>query len=207
MLGWLISRWRPKPIATAAELADFVDRSAALIAQKSVIGYCHVKTGLPLSELIHERQFADAFERARWEAFAAVVADLVVAAEGRLRVEAAGRSGQLVGPLARLGGGVLARHPVPAHRPEGWSSEVEALHDRLARSQLAPPLSIAQVAEVCAERIYETLPIHERLREPDKPAIVANAQFLMVGLGRQFESGFQCDALAADLLSVRDAAA
>jgi hypothetical protein len=207
MLGQLIARWRPKPIATAADLADFIDQSASVIAQKSVIGYCQVKTNLPLSELTRERQFADAFERGRWEAFAAVVFDLVVVSEMNLRAAAGARAAELVGPLARLGGSVLARHPVPAHRPDGWSSEVEALHGRLARNQLAPRISIARVAEVSAERIYETLPIHERLREPDKPAIVANVQFLMVGLARRFESGFRYDALAADLLSVRDAAA
>ena len=51
------------------------------------------------------------------------------------------------------------------------------------------------------------LPIHETLRDPDKPAIVASVQFQMVGLAHQFESRFRPAALAADLLSVREAAA
>ncbi len=206
MLARLIARWRPQPIASAAELADFIDRSAALIAQKSVIGYCHVKTGLPLSELTCEQQFADAFERGRWEAYAGLVSDLAVISEMNLRAEAGDRAGALVGPLAQLAGGVLARHPVPRHRPDGWAAEIDALRERLARGQSEPPLPIARVSLVSAERIFESLPIHERLREPDKPAIVANVQFLMVGLARRFESGFRRDALVADLLSVRAAA-
>jgi hypothetical protein len=207
MLRGLIARWRPKPIASAADLADFIDQSAALIAQKSVIGYCHVKTGLPLSELTRERQFAEAFERGRWEAYAAVMSDLAVISEKTLRAEAGPRAGELVGALVRLASGVLARHPVPAHRPEGWSGEAQALRDRLALAQAAPPLPIAQIALTSAERIFDTLPIHERLRQPDKPAIVANVQFLMVGLARRIETGFRCDAIAADLLSAREAAA
>ncbi len=207
MLSRLFARWRPKPIESAAELADFVDQSAALIAQKSVIGYCHVKTGLPLSELTRERPFFEAFERGRWEAYAAVVSDLVVISEMNLRAEAGARAAELVGPLARLGAGVLARQPAPVHRPDGWSGEIEALYDRLASGQTAPPLPIPRVALVSAERIFDSLPIHERLREPDKPAVVAGVQFMMVGLARQFESGFRRDALAADLLSRREAAA
>ncbi len=192
---------RNRPVATSRELSIFLEERAARVAQQSVIGYCHVKTQLPLVELMRDRPFVDAYEASRWEAFAAVLADLVVFAEGLLREAAGERAARLVDPLTTLFADILARHPVPAHRAEGWSDAIEGLRVRLARAQLAQPLSFAAVAETSAERLFATLPIHERLREPDKPAIVANVKFLMVGLRHQFDRRLDPLALVDALLS------
>lgn len=208
MFSRLLARWRQTPpIASVGDLADFLDRSAAQIAQKSVIGYCLVKTQLPLAELTRDQRFAEAFDRSRWEAYAAVLADLIVVTEMYLRPAAGSRAGDLVGPLSRLYAAILARHPAPVHRPEGWEALAAAMPGRLAGAALAEPSSIARVAETSADRLFETLPIHERLREPDKPAIVANVQFLMVGLARRFDSGLERDALVGELLAAHEAAA
>lgn len=200
MLRALLRRQRHRPVASAQALGLFLDRNASLIAQKSVIGYCQVKSMLPVNELLREKQFADAFEVSRWEGYAAILADLVVVAEGHLRPAIRGRDAALVEPLLRVFVDTLASHPMPIHRLQGWVDAVDALRARLLRVQLAPPATIAQIAQSSAERLYATLPIHESLREPDKPAIMANVQFMMVGLAHEFESQLDAAALAAELI-------
>jgi hypothetical protein len=203
MLQGLLRRWRAPAVSSAADLSEFLDKNASLIAQKSVIGYCHVKTNLPLSELLKEKQFVEAFEVARWEAFAAVLADLVMVAEAHLRPAAAGRLVAVADRLVDLYREILARHPVPAHRAEGWQAEIGAMRTRLTAAQETLPLSIMKISETSARRVYDTLPIHERLREPDQPAVEANVRFLMVGLAHKFEANFDTAAIVDDLLAAR----
>jgi hypothetical protein len=200
MLRALLRRQRHRPVDSAQALGRFLDRSASLIAQKSVIGYCQVKSMLPVNELLREKLFADAFEISRWEGYVAILADLVVVAEGRLRPATPGRDAALVEPLLRVFAETLASHPMPVHRPQGWADAVDALRARLLQAQLVPPASMAQIAQSSAERLYATLPIHESLRAPDKPAIMANVQFMMVGLAHEFESQLDVTALAAELV-------
>jgi hypothetical protein len=207
MLSRLVARLRPRRVATFGQLVEFLDRQSAQIAQRSIVGYVHVKTRLPLHELTKERPFADAFEVARWEAYAAILSDLVLVLYSFLLPAASGRSEALRAPLLHLYRHVLSRHPLPAHRqPDGWEDAIKALDGRLAMAALALPESVAKIAEHSAQRLYETLPIHKSLRQPDKPAIVANVQFLIVGLAHEFQR-FDADSLATELLSSPDAAA
>lgn len=190
---------RQKGVASAAALAAFLDRNAALVSQKTVVGYCLVKTRLPLAELIKEKAFADAYDAAVWEAYAAVLADLVIVAEAHLRAAAGARPQSIAEGLLRIHADVLAGHPAPAGRPDGWGAETARLRVRLAEAQAAPPRPIRDIAETAADRIFVSLPIHERLRTPDRPAAVAGVQFLMVGLAHEFESQIDCDAVVAEL--------
>lgn len=200
MLTRLLQRWRRPAICTGDALGAFLDQNASLIAQKTIMGYVTVKTMLPLSELMKEQQFADAMELSRWEAYLSALADLFLVAEGRLRAAAGARHYDLAARLAELHARILSAHPAPAHKREGWASDIAALRQRLTTAQLAPPMAMANVALVCAEHIYATLPIHERLREPDKPAIVAGIQFLMVGMAHRFDAELDSMAIVTDLL-------
>ena len=200
MLSRLLRRWLPPPIESRRDLIGFLDQRAALVAQQSVVGYCHVKTGLILKELNCEPEFARAFEVSRWEAYAAVLADLVVLTEGRLRSTAGSRASELVAALTDLFAAVLAGHTLPAHRAAGWSAEIAALRDRLARAQLAEPMPAVKVAEASASRLYETLPIHPDLRVRDKPALLANVRFRILGQCDEFDRRLDAPAVVADLL-------
>jgi hypothetical protein len=198
MLARLLKSWKPAPVRTRAELTEFLDRHASVITNRSVIGYCQVKTRLPLHELTCEAQFAAAFARSRAESYAAVLADLLVVAAGLLRDDGHGE-GRLVAGLAGVYRDLLDQHGVPAHRPEGWGDVVAELEARLALLPAPVPGRVAEVARRSAQRLYETLPIHERLRAPDQPAIMANVQFLIVGLYREFERRLDRSALAQSL--------
>jgi hypothetical protein len=196
MFAGLTRLWTRERIATLAGFADFLDRHAAMITHRSVIGYVQVKTRMPLHEIAREAPFRAAFERSRTEAYAAILADLLVVAEGVLR-EAA--PGPLVEGLVRVYAELLARQSLPAHRPEGWDEATAALRARLAAAATAPPARVAEVARRSAERVYETLPIHESLRAADAPAIRASIQFLMVSLYAEFERRLDRAALARAL--------
>lgn len=199
MLFGLLRPRRLTRLVTVADLAQFLDEKTALISQKSLVGYCEVKTNLPLSELMREKRFADAYEVSRWEAFAVVLTGLVVVTQSHLRPAIAQNPESVDAALVDVFASVLARYPLPAHRPQGWGDKVGALRERLAKAQLAPAQPIAMIAETTGEELYAAMPIHESLREPDKPAIVANVQFMMVGLAHQFTAQIEPTALAATL--------
>ncbi len=199
MFKGLLRGRREKKVVSAASLAAFLDRNASLVSQKTVIGYCLVKTSLPIHELIKEKAFADAYDAAVWEAYAAVLADLVMVAEAHLRPVAGDHPEEVARGLLRLHGDILAGRPAPANRPHGWAADTEALRLRLREHQAAAPKPIREIAETSGERIFAALPIHERLRKPDKPAAVAGVQFLMVGLAHEFESQIDCPAVVTEL--------
>lgn len=188
--------WGAPTVASRTEFETFLDRHAAMITNRSVIGYCQVKTRLPLHELTREARFAEAFVRARSESYAAILADLLVVAEGVLRDSA---RGELADTLAAVYADMLARQPLPPHRPEGWGDEVENLRARLRLAADVPPRPVADIAERSASRVYATMPIHEKLRGDDQPAIEAGVKFLIVGVYRDFERRLDRAALARAL--------
>jgi hypothetical protein len=199
VLNRFLRRWRQAPIGSRRDLLEFLDQRAALVAQQSVVGYCHVKTGLTLKDLNCEAEFAQAFEVSRWEAYAAVLADLVVLTEGRLRAAAGTQGPELAGALTDLFEAILAGHKPPAHRSAGWSAEIATLRDRLARAQVAEPMPAVKVGEVSALRLYDTLPIHPDLRVRDKPALLANVRFQILSQCDEFDRRLDPSAVVADL--------
>ena len=200
MLGRWLAGWRAPPIATADALRDFLYAEAALVAQKCVIGYCHVKTRLPLAELMRDEEFRIAFESARWEGFAAVLSDLAVVVEGHLRPMAGDRPGALADRLADCCADALAGRTRPAAPEAGWSGVTDEIRRRLHRAQLAPPQSVADISWTSAQRLFDTLPIHKQLRRPDKDAVVASVRFMLVSRCGRLERRLDRDALAQALL-------
>src|SRR5688572_19889224 len=80
--------WPPR-IASADSLAAFLGERSAYIAQKSAVDYCRGKTGLASFALFTERPFQEALDVCQWESVAAVLADLMIVTEGRLRASVA----------------------------------------------------------------------------------------------------------------------
>jgi hypothetical protein len=199
MLSALLARFRPQPVRGAAALRDFLAERAALVTQKTMIGYCHARTLLPMNELMRDAGFRDAFDQARRAGHAGVLEDLFVIAEGRLRGAGGLAPEALAAALTTLFTSVLRDGDEAARPAEDPAVLGERLRRRLALVQSEPPRPIADIARVSAGRIYAAMPIHERLRAPDEEAIGASVRFMLVGMAAQFDTRLDTAAIAADL--------
>ena len=198
MFQRFLNKWLPPRIKSSSDFIAFLERSAWLVAQKTVIGYCTVKTNLPVHELAKDKPFADAYDVSIRHAYAASLADIIEIALGYLRSVAPGRESELADRLAEVHEFLLTAQTAPT--AEGWGSEIAATRARLRLAVVSAPLPIRELSMTSAQRIIATLPIHERLRSPDAPAIAASVQFMMVGRAHEFER-IEIGAVANDLLS------
>lgn len=171
---------RPPRAVDIDGLTNFIDREAAFLAQQTSIEYSRARTGLLAQRLFTEDAFIAALDICRWEAFAAVLSDMLVIMEGRLRPLVGVHQVELRAMLEGLYGSILGRYPLPEHRPEGWADLLEALPARLARAALGPPRPPHSVAFRSAKRLFETLPFHPSVRKNDRQMVVNSVRFGMV---------------------------
>ena len=203
VLQRVMARLRPKPVATVDALKTFLEERALLIAQKCAIDYCRGKTGLASYALFTEVPFLKALEVCRWEAYAAVLGDLLILVEAHLRPDTA------PGQRARLGEALCALHAeilratVPVHRPEGWPDVLAAFPLRLAAASAAPPQGAAAVADHSAKRLFDTLPIHSSYRELDEEVVYGAVRFRMVAMNQELQQRIAGAALVQELLAPR----
>lgn len=196
---------RNKHIKDRAGYRDFLGRNAAFVSQKCTIEYCRVRAGYNWDLLMRERPFLDALEICRWDALAFVLADLAVIAEGWLRPHAAAAANDdaiLADRLVADVAATLAAHPVPAHRPEGWGGEIEALRQRLAAVRMAAPKPVHEVGKTAGGRIFDTLPIHPSLRTHDRELITNNIRFNLCRAFEDMEAEVDPVPVAADFVAV-----
>ena len=188
MIQKFFARLRRKSAFSVVEFTEFLERNAWLVAQKSVVGYCHVKTKLPVHELMWDKPFEDAYEISIRHAHAAALADLLVIAFGYLKSAGFGHDeGDVECLVAIFRELQSAQVPLPSGELMTWMDEADALARRLIDAGEKPSRSIRDIASTSGQRIFETLPFHPRHRDPDKPAVVAGVEFLMVGLAHEFE--------------------
>ena len=201
MLGQLLGLRRPPPVTTAAGLAELAGRTAAYVAQKTVIDYCRAKSGSFSYALFEEKPFLDALELCKWEGFAAVLADLMLVFEAYLRGQAGGEAGPLAAALCALYAEVLDSHPLPAHRPQGWHDVKAALGVHLALAQSHPPAAPSELAKPAARQIYAALPIHDYYKELDAGVIEGALGFQMTAFWGTLQRRVDAAAVVADLLT------
>lgn len=195
------ARLQPVPIATADALRTYLQERSALIAQKCAIDYCRGKTGLASYALFEEQPFIRALDVCRWEAFAAVLGDLLIIAEGCLRPHAMPQQQpRLCEALISLYSGVLASFPMPAHRPQGWDDVIASLTVRLRTASGGQPRRAADVADHSARRLFETLPIHASMRELDKEVVYGAVRFRMIAVSQEMQRRITAGDLVRQLL-------
>jgi hypothetical protein len=191
----------PPPVATAAELELFLSQRAAYLAQKCVIDYCRGKAGMFHRALFEERRFQEALDVCRWESFAAALAAAIVLAERLLMPAApAGAPAQRMSERLRaLYPAILGSYPLPAHRGgDSWQREIADFSlNAGARGTLY--LSPVELADKVARRMFDTLPIHSRMRQLDEEIVFGAVRFQMVGLSDLMRRRFDVDALVRDL--------
>jgi hypothetical protein len=203
VLQRVMARFRPKPVATVDALRTFLEERSLLIAQKCAIDYCRGKTGLASYALFTEAPFLKALEVCRWEAYAAVLGDLLILLEAHLRSDVTPEQ------RVRLGEALCALHAeilhatVPVHRPEGWGDVLAAFPLRLAAASAAPPQGAAAVADHSAKRLFDTLPIHSSYRELDEEVVYGAVRFRMVAMNQELQQRIAGAALVRELLGPR----
>ena len=200
-MSQLRARLRPAPIASTEALRVFLEERALLIAQKCAIDYCRGKTGLASYALFTEKPFLDALDVCRWESFAAVLGDLLLIAEGRLRPHVpSGRLPALREALLALYRRTLQVQGMPPHRPGGWPDAIAEFAARLESAGAAPPPKALDVADHSARRLFDTLPIHSNMRELDEEPVFGAVRFRMIAVSAQMERRFAAAELAAGLV-------
>jgi hypothetical protein len=151
----------PKPkVHSLAALQQFLESEAAYLAQRSVVDFTRNELGVLSSQAFSDQRFQDRLAVSRWDGFAGILADMVVLTQACLRSAGVPRD-RLDAPLGDLYVAILAAHPVPDHRPQGWQAEIAALQARLA-DRGDEPASPQAFAQATGARIFETLPFVPR---------------------------------------------
>ena len=163
----LLTRKSLPPVATLDELADFLAAQTAYVAQRTVLQYCRARTGLNCDELFHEQEFLDGLEVCRWEAYAALLADVAELVLILLRRQSPADPHSYLPGMAEAAGAALRRHPCRVTERAGTRASA-AIEQHLARSLIAAPRAVHLVGFGSADAIFGHLPIHPDLRRGDR---------------------------------------
>lgn len=198
LMAWV----HPAPITTAAAFRTYLEERAALIAQKCAIDYCRGKTGLASYALFTEKPFLDALDVCRWETFVTVLADLLILAEGCLRPHVAfGERSRLCEALVGVYSGVLLPLPQPVHRARGWDDAIASFKLRLQAASVGDVKKAIDVADHSARQLFDTLPIHARMRELDQEVVYGAVRFRMVAVSQEMHRRVAAEKVVQQLLA------
>lgn len=170
---------------------------ASYLAQKTVIGYCRVKTMYDYEKLLTEPDFRDAHDICRWEGFASTLGDIVILVEGWLRPPESAPRRRLAAALQDLHDSILDQQ-VPPHRQD-WADRREAFGRRFALACLAQPPAPDHVVEESAKLIHELVPIHMRLKRNDREVILGDLRLHALAMHESMQKRFRRDDLVAVL--------
>ena len=191
---------RPAPIRDAAELADFIDRNAAFIAQKGIYEYARARAGHNAKVLFREADFVAAADHSRWRAYPlglAMVAELVEGVLGSTDEEQRRVQSEAINALVLA---VFDRYPVPAALDEEtWRSMRTELEGRLRLIGLHPPKRAKDIPAPLADAYFDLMPIHERLRARDAEAVHAYLRVTMINIHDQLTKRIDVPAVADSL--------
>lgn len=200
-LLWPARRATAPRLATREDFVGFLASRAAFVSQKATVQYCYARAGVHWDKLMREAAFAEAMERCRWEAYAAVASGLGLMLEGLLRPHAAGAEPALGDAMRRVHAAALATYPPPPHDPGAWAREEALFHRLVGQKQMAAPLPAHAYGAPAGRRIHAALPIHARLRAHDTEMVVNSLRFAFVGVhdeaGRRLDAPALGAALAA----------
>ncbi len=170
-------------IADLDALKTALAQESAHVAQSAAYNYLRARTGFLGPKLFNETAFLEAVEVTRWEAYGAVLADLLMIVEG------AGRPflppGGAAAEWCNLFHQALAVYPPPSHREDGWLSLEQAFAARLTASAALPPAAPEQIAVSAGQTIFAQLPLHPDIRRLDEEMVVNTVRFRML---RSWES-------------------
>ena len=128
--------FRPRPpVRDLAALADFIDAQSAFIVQKGIYEYSRARAGHYAKVMFAEKDFAQAVERARWQAFPLGLSMVGEMAGGVLSAQLGLPRRETLDQVIPVVLSVFDRYPVPPSiGEEAW---------RVARDELAQRLDLA----------------------------------------------------------------
>ncbi len=192
---------RPPPIATFADVEDFLDSRTAFLVQKTVYEYARARSGVLSSKLFKEPAFIAALDECRWRNFPIGLGYIVQMVEATLRPDAADRTAALANGLLAASRGVMSRYPVPSgFADDFWAISHTEIAEHLARAQLAPPKSIKDIPVDTVQMFFDNLPIHESLRVHDYTLIKAHLSSNLCRLYEEFIARTDCPAIADTII-------
>lgn len=163
---------RPPPIRDAPALADFIDRNAAFVVQKGLYEYSRARAGHYSKILFKEAGFQTAIEQSRWRAYPLGLAMVAEVVDAVLHSDSVADRRAQVDAVNALTLSVFDRYPVPAAlTPDVWHNLRADLQRRLALIGLHPPKRAMDIPEPFAQSYFGLMPIYEKLRAPDFPAL------------------------------------
>lgn len=187
----------PPSVSTRSDVQAFIAGESSYLAQKTVIGYCRVKTMLDYEKLLTEPAFREAQENCRWEAYASTLGDIVIMVEGWLRPEDARTRRRVADSLAALYAAILTE-TLPPHR-QTWADSIEAFNIRFAQAREAEPLVPERIIAGSAALIHELVPIADRLKRNDREVITGDLSLHILATHASMLKRFRRDALVAAL--------
>jgi hypothetical protein len=200
LLRRLLTRKSRPPVATLAELADFLAAQTAYVSQRTVLEYCRARTGLNWDKLYREQAFVDSLEVCRWEAYAEVLAEVAELVLILLRRQSPAEPQVYLPRMAAAVGAALLRHPVPGHRTS-WDAAAAAIEQHLAQSLLAAPRAVHLTGYGAADAIFAHLPIHPDLRREDCEMFRNSVRFALCRVFDEMTRRLDVPALAQALRS------
>jgi hypothetical protein len=183
-------------------LADFIDRNAAFLIQKGMYEYSRARAGHYAKVLMREPEFLEAIEKARWQGFPLGLAMVGEMVEGVLRSAMGEERRAGLDGLVALVLSVFDRYPVPP--PVGsfaWEQARADLMRRLDQVGLHPPKLVKDIPIPLAETYFGLMPIHEKLRAPDFPAIRNYLRVSLINIHDELIERIDVPAVARSLLT------
>lgn len=197
---------RAPAIRDAGALAEFIDRNAAFLVQKGMYEYSRARAGHYAKVMFSEPEFLEAIERARWQAYPLGLAMVGEMVEKVLNPLIAEDRREGLDALTSLVLSVFDRYPIP--QPFGaaaWEEARGELARRLDLVGLHPPKPVKDIPVPVAKLYFDMMPIHEKLRAPDFPAITNYLRVSLINIHDELVNCLDAPAAVQSLLAKRTA--
>lgn len=190
---------RPPPLRDVRALRRFLSGEASYLAQRSTYEFSRNTLAWFGQWAFGDAKFNDAFRFCRWEAFAAVLADMTVLTYDALRPATA--DDRLADRMLALYESMLLDYPLPAHRPAGWR---DLMPEVGARLRLGGDRGPAEVAITAARRIYDVVPVRSANLQADYLALEGAIRFGMVSFHDRLRHRLRAEPILDALLGEGD---
>lgn len=197
----LFDLFRPRRSAAPQDLARFLQAQAAYVAQKTVLGYCRVKSGRNEKRYFTDADFLAALQHCRWQVYFAALGDVTAVLEAHLRPHVAGDLAFLADGMLRMHAAALLAEPPPPEEQAGSDAARDGMPGHLAELQMAPPQPADRIRLLAEPVLFATLPIHAEQRKGESLAIRGALRFQIVTTQQELERRFDAAPLASRLIT------